>query len=132
MNAVDTSFVLAATAAGPLGGLAAVAGVDAVKGVIAAGKRSRGDTKTKGDHFRVSDVLRGVVHAAKEAADEGAALRGKREGSGNILDWAGMYPSLFFSSNIFCIFTHLSYFSTDLQLAQQPAPPITRRKTSRG
>lgn len=95
VNVVDTgastygSWMLSATAFGPLGGLAGIAGVDAVKGTIAAGKRSRKvENTTEDDKFHATDIFRGVVHAAKEATEVGAAKRGKDSGRGNLIDWA--------------------------------------------
>ncbi|CAJ1953996.1 unnamed protein product [Cylindrotheca closterium] len=86
------SWMLSATHFGPLGGMAAVAGVDAVKGAIAAGKRSRKEKNCKEessyeDRFQPLDVVRGIAYAAKEATDEGAFMRGKLSGQGNAIDW---------------------------------------------
>lgn len=65
---------------------------DAVKGAIAAGKRSRIEESIKGDSsfddkFQPLDVARGIAYAAKEATEEGAAMRGKFSGQGNAIDW---------------------------------------------
>ena len=39
------------------------------------------------DKFQPLDVVRGIAYAAKEATDEGAAMRGKFAGQGNAIDW---------------------------------------------
>jgi hypothetical protein len=95
VNVVDSgastygSWMLSATHFGPLGGLAAVAGVDGVKGAIAAGKRSRKvETSSSDDKFQPLDVIRGVFQAAKEATEEGSSMRGKDVGRGDVIDWA--------------------------------------------
>eukprot|EP00980_Cylindrotheca_fusiformis_P020271 scaffold7330_cov146-Cylindrotheca_fusiformis.AAC.10 len=95
INLVDTgastygSWALSATAFGPLGGLAGITGVDAVKGTIAAGKRSRkANSETADDNFHATDIFRGFVQAAKEATEAGAASRGKQAGQGGVVDWA--------------------------------------------
>ena len=68
------------------GGVAAIAGVDAVKGAVAAGKRSRKADEIEG--WRPGDFLRGIIYSAEEATREGAIKRGKSHGKGNVIDWA--------------------------------------------
>ena len=67
-------------------GVAAVTAVDAVKGAVDAGKRSR--KVSEQDNWKPGDFMRGLVQAAGEATKDGAAKRGKTlDGNGNILDW---------------------------------------------
>lgn len=91
INVVDSTAVtygtwLGISSLGAGGGVAAVAGVDAVKGAVAAGKRSRKADESEG--WRPGDLLRGVIYSAGEATKEGAIKRGKSDGKGNIIDWA--------------------------------------------
>jgi hypothetical protein len=96
INVVDSAtssyggWILKATPMGALGGLAAVAGVDAVKGAIAAGRRSRPSAEQQlvSDNWKATDLVRGVFHAAKEAAEEGAAIRGTDKKKNDVVDWA--------------------------------------------
>lgn len=67
-------------------GVAVVAGVDAIKGAVDAGKRRR--NADEGDKTRPGDFMRGLVQAAAEATRDGAARRGKsNENDANIIDW---------------------------------------------
>lgn len=91
INVVDSTAVtygtwLGISSLGAGGGVAAVAGVDAVKGAVAAGKRSRKADESEG--WRPGDLLRGVIYSAGEATKEGAIKRGKSHGKGNVIDWA--------------------------------------------
>lgn len=91
INLVDSTAVtygtwLGISSLGAGGGVAAVAGVDAVKGAVAAGKRSRKADESEG--WRPGDLLRGVIYSAGEATKEGAIKRGKSHGKGNVIDWA--------------------------------------------
>lgn len=94
LNIIDNTTGLWATWAGigtlgsTLGagaGVAAITGVDAVKGAIDAGKRRRNVSESA--DTKPGDFFRGLVQAAGEATKEGAAKRGK-DGDGNIIDWA--------------------------------------------
>jgi len=91
INVMDSTAVtygtwLGISSLGAGGGVAAVAGVDAVKGAVAAGKRSRKADESEG--WRPGDLLRGVIYSAGEATKEGAIKRGKSHGKGNVVDWA--------------------------------------------
>lgn len=70
------------------GGVAALTGVDAIKGAVASGKRARSAEDT--DDYRPGDFIRGVFHAATEATRDGMNMRGKgnADDQGNIIDWA--------------------------------------------
>jgi hypothetical protein len=61
-------------------------GVDAIKGAVASGKKSRNANEYDG--YRPGDFIRGVFYAAAEATVDGAKARGKKDGKGNVLDWA--------------------------------------------
>jgi len=94
LNVVDSTTGLWATWAGAglgLGsafgagaGVAAITGVDAIKGAVDAGKRSR--HVDEGEKWKPGDFMRGLVQAAGEATSDGVAMRGK-QGDGNIIDW---------------------------------------------
>lgn len=91
INVVDSTAVtygtwLGISSLGAGGGVAAVAGVDAVKGAVAAGKRSR--KADESDGWKPGDLFRGIVYSAGEATKEGAIKRGKSDGKGNVIDWA--------------------------------------------
>ena len=91
INVADSTAVtygtwIGITSLGAGGGVAAIAGVDAVKGAVAAGKRSRKADEIEG--WRPGDFLRGVIYSAEEATREGAIKRGKSHGKGNVIDWA--------------------------------------------
>ncbi len=91
MNVADSTAVtygtwIGITSLGAGGGVAAIAGVDAVKGAVAAGKRSRKADEIEG--WRPGDFLRGIIYSAEEATREGAIKRGKLHGKGNVIDWA--------------------------------------------
>jgi len=64
--------------------LLAITGVDAIKGAVDAGKRSR--HVDEGEKWKPGDFMRGLVQAAGEATSDGVAMRGK-QGDGNIIDW---------------------------------------------
>ena len=85
-TAVTYGTWIGITSLGAGGGVAAIAGVDAVKGAVAAGKRSRKADEIEG--WRPGDFLRGVIYSAEEATREGAIKRGKSHGKGNVIDWA--------------------------------------------
>ncbi len=71
---------------GPFVGVAAVVGVDAVRGSIEAGKRSR--QAQEGEAARVTDFFRGIGYLAVEATQRGKLRRtGSIHRRGNILDW---------------------------------------------
>lgn len=65
--------------------LIAIAGVDAIKGAVDAGKRARNAREE--ENYKPGDFFRGLVQAAGEATREGEARRGKKGGDGNIIDW---------------------------------------------
>lgn len=95
LNIVDSTTGLWATWAGVglgLGsafgagaGVAAITAVDAIKGSVDAGKRSRKASEEA--NWQPGDFMRGLVQAAGEATRDGAAKRGKLQGKGNIIDW---------------------------------------------
>ena len=71
---------------GPFVGVAAVVGVDAVRGSIEAGKRSR--HAKEGEAARVGDFFRGVGYSAVEATRKGKLRRNiKSDRKGNLVDW---------------------------------------------
>ena len=72
------------SALGAGAGVAAVTAVDAIKGAVDAGKRSR-NVDEKAATAPV-DIFRGVFQAANEATQYGAEKRGKK-GQGNLIDW---------------------------------------------
>ena len=74
-----------ATPAAPFIGLAAIVGVDSVKGAIEAGKRQRHADKL--DKATASDFFRGIGYSAVEATEKGKLRRGSIDGRGNALDW---------------------------------------------
>jgi hypothetical protein len=74
-----------ATPAAPFIGLAAIVGVDSVKGAIEAGKRQRHADKL--DKATASDFFRGIGYSAVEATERGKLRRGSVDGRGNVLDW---------------------------------------------
>ncbi|KAL7526680.1 hypothetical protein ACHAXR_003013, partial [Thalassiosira sp. AJA248-18] len=96
LNVVDSTAGLLSTWAGAgLGfgsafgagtGVAAITAVDAIKGAVDAGKRSRNSSEE--EDWKPGDFLRGVVQAAGEATRDGAAMRGRTQEGGNIIDWA--------------------------------------------
>ena len=59
---------------GPLTGIMALTGIDAIKGDIAAGKRSR--HVDEGTAMQPLDVIRGAIYSIHEAAASGAGARG--------------------------------------------------------
>lgn len=63
----------------------AITAVDAVKGAVDAGKRSR--SVSEHANWKPGDFMKGLVQAAGEATKDGAAKRGKMHGGGNIIDW---------------------------------------------
>ena len=63
----------------------AIAGVDAIKGAVDAGKRARNAKEE--ENYKPGDFFRGLVQAAGEATREGEARRGKEGGKRNIIDW---------------------------------------------
>ena len=65
---------------GPLGGVAAIGAVDAVKGAIEKGKKSR--KADEGATTSALDLFRGVVYAVDEANKHGASVRGKSTSRG--------------------------------------------------
>jgi len=69
----------------PIVGVAAVVGVDAVRGSIAAGKRSR--RAKEGEAAKVGDFFRGIGYSAVEATQKGKLRRGSKDGQGNAIDW---------------------------------------------
>jgi len=64
--------------------LLAITGVDAIKGAVDAGKRSR--SVSEQENWKPGDFMRGLVQAAGEATRDGATMRGKL-GGGNLIDW---------------------------------------------
>ena len=74
-----------ATPIAPFVGVAAVVGVDAVRGSIEAGKRSR--RAEEGEAARAGDFFRGIGYSAVEATRKGRLRRGAGEGEGNVVDW---------------------------------------------
>ena len=74
-----------ATPAAPFIGLAAIVGVDSVKGAIEAGKRQRHADQL--DKATASDFFRGIGYSAVEATKKGKLRRGAVDGQGNVLDW---------------------------------------------
>jgi len=71
---------------GPFVGVAAVVGVDAVRGSIEAGKRSR--KAQEGEAARAGDFFRGIGYSAVEATRRGKLRRsGSLARKGNLLDW---------------------------------------------
>jgi len=70
---------------GPFVGVAAVVGVDAVRGSIEAGKRSR--SAKEGEAAKVGDFFRGIGYSAVEATRKGKLRRGGGDGKGNVVDW---------------------------------------------
>ena len=72
------------TYAGVMGGAAAIAAVDGVKGAIRAGKASRHEEN--GAAWRPGDIFRGVVYAAGQATQSGAISRGRGGDKGNIAE----------------------------------------------
>jgi hypothetical protein len=74
-----------ATPIAPFVGVAAVVGVDAVRGSIEAGKRSR--RAEEGEAARAGDFFRGIGYSAVEATRKGRLRRGAQEGEGNVVDW---------------------------------------------
>ena len=81
VNAVTYGTWLGISSLSAGGGVAAIAGVDAVKGAVAAGKRSRKADESEG--WKPGDLLRGVIFSAGEATKDGAIKRGKSYGN----DW---------------------------------------------
>jgi len=85
LNVVDTAastwggYLGMFSPLGPLGGVAAVTGVDAIKGAIAAGKKSR--KVDEGAAVRPLDVVRGTLYSAHETAKAGAVARGGQQSS---------------------------------------------------
>lgn len=85
LNVVDTTastwggYLGMFTPLGPLSGVAAVTGVDAIKGAIAAGKKSR--KVDEGAAVHPLDVVRGTLYSAHEAAKAGAVARGGKQSS---------------------------------------------------
>jgi hypothetical protein len=75
-----------ATPVGAAGGVAVLTAVDAVKGAVAAGKRSR--SVDEADKWAIDDFFRGVVVAASESTKKGAIERGKKEEDADLVDWA--------------------------------------------
>lgn len=73
------------TTLGAGAGVAAVTAVDAIKGAVDAGKRSRKVDETAAT--RPLDLFRGVIAAANEATQDGAKRRGKIKEDGNLIDW---------------------------------------------
>lgn len=69
----------------PFVGVAAVVGVDAVRGSIEAGKRSR--RAKEGEAAKIGDFFRGIGYSAVEATRKGKMRRGRGEGRGNVVDW---------------------------------------------
>jgi hypothetical protein len=69
----------------PFVGVAAVVGVDAVRGSIEAGKRSR--RAEEGEAARMGDFFRGIGYSAVEATQRGKLRRGCEDGQGNVIDW---------------------------------------------
>ena len=63
----------------------AITAVDAIKGAVDAGKRSRNADEE--ENWKPSDFMRGLVQAAKESTIHGAAKRGKLQEKGNVIDW---------------------------------------------
>jgi hypothetical protein len=74
-----------ATPIGPFVGVAAVVGVDAVRGSIEAGKRSR--RAEEGEAAKAGDFFRGIGYSAVEATRKGKLRRGAKDGRGNVVDW---------------------------------------------
>jgi hypothetical protein len=74
-----------ATPMAPFIGIAAVVGVDSVRGAIDAGKRQR--HADVGDRANPTDLLRGVAYSFVEATQKGQLRRGSTSGRGNVLDW---------------------------------------------
>jgi hypothetical protein len=69
---------------GAIGGTAAIAAVDGVKGAIRAGKASRHEEN--GAAWQPGDIFRGVVYAAGQATQSGAIKRGRGGEKGNIAE----------------------------------------------
>ena len=69
----------------PIFGVAAVVGVDAVRGSIEAGKRSR--RAKEGEAAKAGDFFRGIGYSAIEATRRGKLRRGCQDGRGNVIDW---------------------------------------------
>jgi hypothetical protein len=72
-------------AAGPAGGVLGIAAFDGVRNLIKAGKKSRGAADD--DKFVVSDLVFGIGYSAEQAAQSGAEKRGKKDCTGNVVDW---------------------------------------------
>jgi hypothetical protein len=94
LNIVDSTAGMLSTWAGmgimgSLGagaGVAAITAVDAVKGAVDAGKRSRNASEAA--DTKPGDFFRGLVQAAGEATSAGAAKRGRSPNEkGNLIDW---------------------------------------------
>lgn len=81
-----TALPVLGSAFGAGAGVVAVTAVDAVRGAVDAGKRSRNDDEHS--EYRPGDFTRGLIQAAAEATQKGAKMRGKQGGQGNVIDWA--------------------------------------------
>jgi hypothetical protein len=74
-----------ATPFAPFVGLAAVVGVDSVRGAVESGKRQR--HALEGERSNVTDFFRGIGYSFVEATEKGKIRRGGKDGNGNVLDW---------------------------------------------
>mmetsp|Transcript_12325 Transcript_12325/g.18011 ORF Transcript_12325/g.18011 Transcript_12325/m.18011 type:complete len:904 (+) Transcript_12325:156-2867(+) len=88
-NTYGTILGMTGTMAGPfgaVGGVAVMVSVDAVRGTVSAGKKSRGADSADG--ARPMDLVRGIGYAAADASRTGALKRGKTETQEpNVIDW---------------------------------------------
>ena len=101
----------------------AITAVDAIKGAVDAGKRSRETDKE--ENWKPGDFIRGLIQVAKETTSDGAAKRGKLHEKGNVIDWTvgatsntTEYVLTFLSRFIFRLYTSHDtlIFSTNKKL----------------